>query len=59
MSESEQNIPKGVRTNYPKRPSIDEDAWSKIRASQERMKDREFFDIQDRSQLEAAPFQRT
>ncbi|SVB29556.1 uncharacterized protein METZ01_LOCUS182410, partial [marine metagenome] len=42
MSESEQNVPKGIRANYPKRPAIDEDAWAKIRASQERMKDREF-----------------
>jgi chlorite dismutase len=42
MSESEQNLPKGIRTTYPKRPAMDEDAWSKIQASQERMKDREF-----------------
>src|SRR3954470_17152248 len=36
------NAPRGVRPNFPKRPAMDEDAWSKIQREQEKMKEREF-----------------
>jgi chlorite dismutase len=36
------NVPRGVRPNFPKRPALDEDAWSKIQREQEKMKEREF-----------------
>ena len=36
------NIPRGVRPNLPKRPEMDEDAWTRIQGEQEKMKEREF-----------------
>jgi chlorite dismutase len=36
------NVPRGVRPNLPKRPEMDEDAWTKIQREQEKMKEREF-----------------
>jgi len=36
------NVPRGVRPNLPKRPQLDEDAWTKIQREQEKMKEREF-----------------
>src|SRR5688572_10513420 len=36
------NVPRGVRPNLPKRPAMDEDAWSRIQREQEKMKEREF-----------------
>ena len=36
------NVPRGVRPNLPKRPQMDEDAWTKIQREQEKMKEREF-----------------
>ena len=42
MTETKQNVPRGVRPNIPKRPAMDGDAWEKIQAAQEKMKEREF-----------------
>ncbi len=42
MTETKQNVPRGVRPNIPKRPAIEGDAWEKIQAEQEKMKEREF-----------------
>ncbi len=43
MTETTQdNVPKGVRPELPKRPAMEEDAWEKIRREQERMKEREY-----------------
>ena len=42
MTETKQNVPRGARPNIPKRPAMDEDAWEKIKAEQEKMKEREF-----------------
>jgi chlorite dismutase len=42
MSEATENVPRGVRPGFPKRPEMDEDAWQKIYRKQERMKEREF-----------------
>lgn len=42
MSELQENVPRGVRPGFPKRPEMDEDAWEKIYRKQERMKEREF-----------------
>jgi hypothetical protein len=39
------NVPRGVRPNLPKRPQLDEDAWTKIQREQEKMKEREFVRI--------------
>ena len=39
---AEKNVPRGVRTGLPKRPELDEDAWTRIRREQEKMKEREF-----------------
>jgi chlorite dismutase len=36
------NVPRGVRPNLPKRPQMDEDAWTKIQREQEKMKEREY-----------------
>ena len=36
------NVPRGVRPNLPKRPEMDEDAWTRIQREQEKMKEREF-----------------
>ena len=37
-----QNVPRGVRPTLPKRPEMDEDAWTRIQREQEKMKEREF-----------------
>ena len=43
MSEtSSQNVPRGIRPGLPPRPELGEDAWTKIRSEQEKMKEREF-----------------
>ena len=39
---AEKNVPRGVRPGMPKRPEMDEDAWTKIQREQEKMKEREF-----------------
>ena len=36
------NVPRGVRPTMPKRPPMDEDAWTRIQREQEKMKEREF-----------------
>ena len=36
------NVPRGVRPSMPKRPAMDEDAWTKIQREPEKMKEREF-----------------
>src|SRR5690606_35104391 len=36
------NVPRGVRPNLPKRPALEEDAWTRIQREQEKMKEREF-----------------
>ena len=42
MTETKENIPRGVRPNIPKRPAMDSDAWAQIQAEQEKMKQREY-----------------
>jgi len=43
MTEKTQdNVPKGVRPDLPKRPAIQEDAWEEIQREQEKMKEREY-----------------
>ncbi len=42
MTETKQNVARGVRPNVPKRPAMDGDAWERIQAEQEKMKEREF-----------------
>ena len=42
MTETKQNVPRGVRPNIPKRPAMDSDAWAQIQAAQEKMKEREY-----------------
>ena len=36
------NVPRGLRPTLPKRPKMDEDAWTRIQREQEKMKEREF-----------------
>jgi len=42
MSDPVQNVPRGVRPGFPKRPELEEDAWALIQREQEKMKEREF-----------------
>lgn len=43
MTETTQdNVPKGVRPDLPKRPAVEEGAWEKIQLEQEKMKEREY-----------------
>lgn len=42
MSDTVQNVPRGVRPGYTKRPELEEDAWTRIQREQEKMKDREY-----------------
>lgn len=42
MTDTKENVPRGVRPNIPQRPAMDEDAWGKIQAAQEKMKEREY-----------------
>jgi chlorite dismutase len=42
MSETVENVPRGVRPGLPKRPALGEDAWTRIQGEQEKMRDREF-----------------
>ena len=37
-----ENVARGVRPNLPKRPEMDEDAWTRIQREQEKMKEREY-----------------
>jgi chlorite dismutase len=39
---AEKNVPRGVRPGLPKRPELEEDAWTRIQREQEKMKEREF-----------------
>jgi chlorite dismutase len=39
---AEKNVPRGVRPGMPKRPEMDEDAWTRIQREQEKMKEREY-----------------
>ena len=36
------NVPRGLRPTLPKRPEMDEDAWTRIQREQDKMKEREF-----------------
>jgi chlorite dismutase len=42
MTDTKQNVPRGVRPSFPKRPALEGDAWEMIQAEQEKMKEREF-----------------
>jgi chlorite dismutase len=42
MTDTKENVPRGVRPNIPKRPAMDADAWGQIQAAQEKMKEREY-----------------
>lgn len=39
---TQKNVARGVRPGLPKRPTLDEDAWTRIQREQEKMKEREF-----------------
>ena len=39
---TQDNVPRGVRPDLPKRPALQEDAWEKIQREQEKMKEREY-----------------
>lgn len=41
MAETTQNLPRGLRPGLPKRPKLDQDAWERIRAEQEKTLRRE------------------
>jgi len=42
MSDPVQNVPRGVRPGFTKRPELEEGAWEAIQREQEKMKEREF-----------------
>jgi chlorite dismutase len=42
MSDPVQNVPRGVRPGFTKRPELADDAWAQIQREQEKMKEREF-----------------
>ena len=39
---AKKNVARGVRPGLPKRPALEEDAWTRIQREQEKMKEREF-----------------
>ena len=42
MTDTKENVPRGLRPSLPKRPAMDGDAWAEIQAAQEKMKEREY-----------------
>ena len=42
MTDTKENVPRGLRPDLPKRPAIEGDAWEQIQAAQEKMKEREY-----------------
>jgi chlorite dismutase len=41
-TDTKENVPRGVRPGKTKRPALEQDAWAKIQAAQEKMKEREY-----------------